>query len=261
MKGKRNTSTREKLLNSAVDLFSQRWYESVSIVEICKNAGLSNGAFYKYFSDKEEVFKNILDTFMESFPLRFQTLPGSSIKERLIAFYTLLFQANREDWKYINIFREGEYRYPEYERKLRKIYMDILFRIYQREIRESEYLYALGGVRFLVRRPVFQETQVDPETLTDLVMRGIFQSSSGKGRDYLDTPLQPPAKEEASETRDKLIQAGIELFGSRGYHTVNVFEISRAAGFSVGTFYIHFKSKEEFLAEVIRHIGKGPGIT
>ena len=45
-----------KLLESARDLFSEKWYESVSVAEICRNAGLSNGTFYKNFKTKKKYF-------------------------------------------------------------------------------------------------------------------------------------------------------------------------------------------------------------
>lgn len=49
--------TRKKLLNTALILFSENWYETVSVAEICRRAELSNGIFYKYFKNKEELFK------------------------------------------------------------------------------------------------------------------------------------------------------------------------------------------------------------
>ncbi|NBC30853.1 MAG: TetR family transcriptional regulator, partial [Spirochaetes bacterium] len=61
---------------------------------------------------------------------------------------------------------------------------------------------------------------------------------------------------EEDGSRNRLIGSGIELFGRRGYYNVNVYEVARNAGFSVGTFYLYFKTKEEFLAEIVRLIGR-----
>jgi len=44
--------TKDRLIESALESFSERWYETVSVAEICRNANLSNGVFYRYFKDK-----------------------------------------------------------------------------------------------------------------------------------------------------------------------------------------------------------------
>ena len=51
---------RERLVAAAVELFSKKWYGTVSVAEICRAAGLSNGVFYRYFDGKEGLFKVIL---------------------------------------------------------------------------------------------------------------------------------------------------------------------------------------------------------
>ena len=61
--------------------------------------------------------------------------------------------------------------------------------------------------------------------------------------------------EETDSTRYKLLEAGIRLFGEKGFYNVNVYEIAKCAGFSVGTFYIYFTGKEAFLAEIVDLIG------
>ncbi|HMN30494.1 MAG TPA: helix-turn-helix domain-containing protein, partial [Caldilineaceae bacterium] len=51
------------------------------------------------------------------------------------------------------------------------------------------------------------------------------------------------------QTRERLLDAAVEVFSRRGYHAASVEEISEAAGFSKGAVYSNFASKEElFLA-------------
>ncbi|MBV1933119.1 MAG: TetR/AcrR family transcriptional regulator [Parvibaculaceae bacterium] len=52
--GKRER-TRSILLNSALDLVAQQGMETVKISEITKHAGLANGTFYNYFTDRDEI--------------------------------------------------------------------------------------------------------------------------------------------------------------------------------------------------------------
>ncbi|GLI57139.1 hypothetical protein PM10SUCC1_26530 [Propionigenium maris DSM 9537] len=51
-------------------------------------------------------------------------------------------------------------------------------------------------------------------------------------------------------TRDKLIQAAMELVNTFGLHNTPTSKIAKKAGFSEGTIYKHFSSKDEFLMEV-----------
>lgn len=50
------------------------------------------------------------------------------------------------------------------------------------------------------------------------------------------------------ETATKLLDAGVEVFGSRGYHSARVDDVVQAAGVSHGTFYLYFANKEELFA-------------
>ena len=47
--------TRARLLGAAADLYAQRGYTRVRISDITGEAGVSQGAFYRYFSDKYEL--------------------------------------------------------------------------------------------------------------------------------------------------------------------------------------------------------------
>lgn len=49
------------ILNAAAEIFAGEGYHHASISDICKNAGISNGALYKYFKNKEDLFLSIMD--------------------------------------------------------------------------------------------------------------------------------------------------------------------------------------------------------
>lgn len=48
--------TRERLLETALELIWQSNYSSVGVNEICKKAGVTKGAFYHHFSSKASLF-------------------------------------------------------------------------------------------------------------------------------------------------------------------------------------------------------------
>lgn len=45
-----------RILNSAIKTIAEKGYEAASISTICRRAGISNGALYKYFKNKESMF-------------------------------------------------------------------------------------------------------------------------------------------------------------------------------------------------------------
>ncbi len=57
-----------------------------------------------------------------------------------------------------------------------------------------------------------------------------------------------PLRRQGLETAMKLLDAGVEVFGSRGYHAARVDDVVQAAGVSHGTFYLYFANKEELFA-------------
>jgi AcrR family transcriptional regulator len=58
---KRRPLTVARLLDAATVLFAERGYGATSIPEICSLAGLTKGAFYSNFADKEALFLALFD--------------------------------------------------------------------------------------------------------------------------------------------------------------------------------------------------------
>ena len=53
--------THENLLNSAKRCFLENGYERTNLREICARAGVTNGAFYRHFDDKESLFGALVE--------------------------------------------------------------------------------------------------------------------------------------------------------------------------------------------------------
>lgn len=61
--------TERKILNAALSLMRERGFDRVSIRDICKEAGITTGAFYHHFPSKEALLESgfaPLDDFMRS---------------------------------------------------------------------------------------------------------------------------------------------------------------------------------------------------
>jgi AcrR family transcriptional regulator len=52
-------------------------------------------------------------------------------------------------------------------------------------------------------------------------------------------------------TRQALAEAGLRCFSAAGYPGTSIAQITAEAGVAHGTFYVHFKSKEELLEELL----------
>src|SRR5262245_30699284 len=63
-------------------------------------------------------------------------------------------------------------------------------------------------------------------------------------------PAAPRARElraQGRKTMRRLLDAGIRVFGERGYHAARVDDIVRTARTSHGTFYLYFANKDDLL--------------
>lgn len=56
-------------------------------------------------------------------------------------------------------------------------------------------------------------------------------------------------KEKAINTKNKLFETAIGLIKEKGYDSVTISEICEKAGVAKGTFYVHYKSKEDIIKE------------
>jgi TetR/AcrR family transcriptional repressor of nem operon len=52
----KTTTTKEKLMDTAIQLIWRSSYSNVGVAEICKQAGVTKGSFYHYFETKADLF-------------------------------------------------------------------------------------------------------------------------------------------------------------------------------------------------------------
>lgn len=56
-------------------------------------------------------------------------------------------------------------------------------------------------------------------------------------------------KEKAIITKNKVFETAVKLIKEKGYDNVTISEICKKAGVAKGTFYVHYKSKEDIVKE------------
>jgi AcrR family transcriptional regulator len=225
------------------------------VAEICRTAGLSNGVFYRYFDGKEALFKVILGRVLDQVREALERVEGATPRERLRRFAEVIFRFSAEHPDLVSVFREGQYRYFEYERRLVAIYLRSLSAALGREIGLAEYLFALGGLRFSAINWAFNAAPTQLEAACAILTDGLFHGlafDADKVFGGMATPL-PVALEKG--VRERLLRSGRRLFGEKGFFETNIHEVTSGIGLSVGAFYTHFESKEVFYAEIIAMVG------
>ena len=68
---------------------------------------------------------------------------------------------------------------------------------------------------------------------------------------YMASNIRVPQQERSIEKKNKIIQAGYELFSEVGYYGTNTVEIAKRAGVSTGIVYGYFQDKRDILICVL----------
>ena len=66
-KQRRSRERKQRIMDSALTLFSEKGLKGTSSNEIAREAGVSIGTFYSYFEDKRSLFLEILEQHLDNF--------------------------------------------------------------------------------------------------------------------------------------------------------------------------------------------------
>lgn len=105
---------RDKILEFAHHLFVERGYHRVSIPNIVEASGISTGAIYNLFDNKEDIARTLHRELIDEFMARFRTklLDCSTTYEKLRAFADLVYDLTESDpltIEYILFMRHNEF--------------------------------------------------------------------------------------------------------------------------------------------------------
>jgi len=63
---KSSISTKEKIFNVSIELFSKKGYDNVSIREIAKHVGIKESSIYNHYSKKEDILNTIFEYYKKN---------------------------------------------------------------------------------------------------------------------------------------------------------------------------------------------------
>ena len=178
----RGQQTRAEILEAASRSFGSRGYDATGVAEICREVGISKGAFYHHFPSKQALFLELLRDWLEGIDGEIRRMEGSSasIPEILSAMASTLPEVLRAAEGQLPLFLEfltQAARDPEVWRATiepYRRYADYFARLIARGVEE-------GSVR-----------RVDPgqggRILVSLAVGLIVQGAMDpKGADWVDT--------------------------------------------------------------------------
>lgn len=87
----------DRILQSALALFSSRGYDATSVREICEAAGITKPTLYHFYGSKEGVYRSLVDGVLEDFRahLSAQLAEGGPVVARLQRVARSYFDAAR----------------------------------------------------------------------------------------------------------------------------------------------------------------------
>lgn len=81
MRGDKRLRTRAKLIEAAAQVINEKGYDLTTIEEVCRRAGMTRGAFYNNFSNKEELFVAFGETLWPKIAIELK--PGAPVEEQM----------------------------------------------------------------------------------------------------------------------------------------------------------------------------------
>lgn len=124
-------ASKEHILKIAFSLFLQKSFKAVTMNEIVKKTGLSKGAFYHYFSSKEELFNEIVQTYyLNLMSIRFEKLEQKTFKgfyetyidyiaDEFMELKNIIGDTNDDnDWNYYSLSFDAVNLFPNFKKKV-----------------------------------------------------------------------------------------------------------------------------------------------
>jgi AcrR family transcriptional regulator len=119
---------RSRLLDLAIREFAERGFDGASLNEILSRAGISKGAYYYYFDDKEDLFvtalESALDAMLERLPMpAFETLTPAEFwpaVERCVGQWSAMYDVSSDLFKVTLHVNESRRRSPRFANVMAK---------------------------------------------------------------------------------------------------------------------------------------------
>jgi AcrR family transcriptional regulator len=188
-KQKRGDTTKKRIFDTAIDMFSKRGYNGVSIRDLTKAVGIKESSLYNHFKSKDDIVLNIYNYFKEKILSRefsdedidrlLESMPAELYFQKVFDAYVEVMTSEEivKIWKIIisEQFRDERARYLHNQEITIKLHTDSL-----RVLKRMQF-------KSLVK-------DIDLDTAVSILLKGLkgmmfdylSLSSDGKGEEALE---------------------------------------------------------------------------
>ena len=141
--------TREHILRTAFRLFITKSYKAVTMSDLEKETGLTKGAFYHYFKNKEKIYIEVIDKYyLASHTLRNEDIEENGTLQDYIDLHLAhinflatklkeITNVDRPDPTFLSLVMEAKEYYPGFTEKLKEL-GDTIFNKWERVIARAK---------------------------------------------------------------------------------------------------------------------------
>jgi AcrR family transcriptional regulator len=185
--------SKKKIIDAAMAVFSTKGYAKANIREIAKAAGISVGGVYLYFRNKEELYKSLINKWMQDIGSRLEVTVGSagSAAEALSNFLKLYLEnaLKHKEFIFLHIrehgFAFGVHEKRQFFRKQRALIENII----QKGIQSGEFRKCdpdhmakiiMGSLRgIILSMALDDDVHITPKMLNEFIFKGILTTGEG----------------------------------------------------------------------------------
>lgn len=144
------TDTRDRILEAALEVFSEKGFHHATMDEIADRAGVGKGTVYRYFSSKDNLFSQLVQARLQELEQEAEQVLDSddhvlSMIEKYLGLYFAFFDRNQR------LYRVMVQEHPEMDDRLQDLYVEEIMRRIprlKRKIYEARYRGVLKDVNF-----------------------------------------------------------------------------------------------------------------
>lgn len=142
--------TRDRILEAALDVFSEKGFHHATMDEIAERAGVGKGTVYRYFSSKDNLFAQLVQARLQELEREAEEILDSdddvlSMIEKYLGIYFAFFDRNQR------LYRVMVQEHPELDDRLQDLYVEEIMRRIprlKRKIYEARHRGVLKDVNF-----------------------------------------------------------------------------------------------------------------
>ncbi len=239
--------SKNKLKKVALKLFSENSFADVSISQITRLSRLSTGAFYQYYANKDEIFREIVDDFFKNFD---KEVVGSDLREVSTNFINY---CNKNSLM-TKVLYFNEYSFEwirnKFDNHLLKLSKNF-------GLTYVEHFYLWAPLKFVMFFSDLLEIKINYDELLGIILKGIGKNCPCKLPADVFSFVPEKHMLTNDERRGQILSNAETLFGTYGFNKTQVYDIARSTGIAIGTVYLYFENKKEILHELVRLTSKG----